>query len=133
MADIGMMTNPQTAAYDQWYAVGGSVRFAPVPAWGIAVRYEYVHDPHQIINELITNTTNGFQMRGTTLTLEHLPAPQVVLRLEGRYSKARDAIYNHGDGQKKEDDFFVMLAIAIQLKNSTAVKMKTEAGLKDSY
>ena len=106
MADLGMMTNPRTEAYDQWYAVGGSVRFAPVPAWGIAARYEYVHDPHQIINELITQTTNGFQMRGTTLTLEHLPAPQVTIRLQGRYSKAKDPIFNYGDNQKKETDFF---------------------------
>ena len=72
-------------------------------------------------------------MRGTTLTLEYLPAPQVTMRLEGRYSNSKDPIYNYGDNLKSREDFFVMLAIAIQLKNATAVKMKTEAGVKDSY
>ena len=132
MADFGMIKNPTTEQNDQWYALGGSLRFAPVPAWGIAARYEYVHDPNQIINELITNTPNGFQMRGTTLTIEHLPAPQVTLRLEGRYSNAKDQIFNYGENLKSREDFFVMLAVAIKLKNSTAVKMKTEAGVKDS-
>ena len=133
MADFGMIVNPTTEQYDQWYAVGGSLRFAPAPAWGIAARYEYVHDPNQIINEVVTNTPNGFQMKGSTLTLEYLPAPQVTLRLEGRYSNAIDQIFNYEDNLKSKQDFFVMLAIAIQLKNSTAVKMRNEAGVKDSY
>ncbi len=99
----------------------------------MAARYERVHDPNQIINEVITNTPNGFQLDGSTLTLEYLPAPQVTMRLEGRYSLAKDPIYNYGDNLKSRQDFFVMAAIAIQLKNSTAVKMRTGTGLKDSY
>ena len=30
MADFGMIRNPTTQQLDQWYAYGGSLRFAPV-------------------------------------------------------------------------------------------------------
>jgi hypothetical protein len=133
MVDIGMMRNPVTQAMDQWQAYGGSVRYALTPEWGIAARYERIYDPNQIINEVITNTPNGFQLHGSTLTLEYNPAPQVMLRLEGRHSLSKDAIYNYGDGQKSKQDFFIMFSVAIQLKNSTAVKMKQEPALKDNY
>lgn len=133
MVDIGMMRNPITQDLDQWQAYGGSVRYALTPEWGIAARYERIYDPNQIINEVITNTPNGFQLHGSTLTLEYNPAPQVMMRLEGRHSLSKDAIYNYGDGQKSKQDFFVMFAVAIQLKNSTAVKMKQEPALKDNY
>ena len=133
MFDLGFMKNPITNATDQWEAYGGSLRYAITPNWGIAARYEYVHDPNQIVNELITNTPNGFQMHGTTATVEYLPAPQVTMRLESRYSISKDAIYPSDDNSKSRSDFFIMLAIAIQLKNSTAVKMRTEPGLKDDY
>jgi hypothetical protein len=133
MIDYGMIRNPATQVMDTWHAYGGSVRYALTPEWGVAARYERVYDPNQIINEVITNTPSGFQIHGSTLTLEYVPAPQVMVRLEGRHSLAKDPVYNYGDNQKSRQDFFVMLAIAIQLKNSTAVKMKTEPGLKDNY
>ena len=133
MLDYGMMVNPVSKQWDEWYAYGGSIRYAINREWGVAGRYEYVHDPNQVVNELITNTVNGFQMHGTAVTLEYIPAPQVTVRLEGRYSRAKDDIYPYENGQKINEDFFVMAAIAIQLKNSNAVKMRTEPGLKDNY
>ncbi|MBS1544243.1 MAG: outer membrane beta-barrel protein [Bacteroidetes bacterium] len=133
MVDYGMIVNPNTNQWDEWYAMGGSLRYAITNQWGFAARYEYVHDPNQIINEVITNTPNGFQMKGTTLTLEYLPAPQVTFRLESRLSRSLDPIYPNDTGANEKTDFFVMGSIAIQLKNSAAVKMRPEPGLKDVY
>ncbi len=61
MVDIGMIKNPTTGKIDQWESYGGSVRYSVNNKWGIAARYERVHDPNSIINEIITNTPNGFQ------------------------------------------------------------------------
>jgi Putative beta-barrel porin-2, OmpL-like. bbp2 len=133
MLDYGMIVDPETNQWVDWYAVGGSIRYTINREWGIAGRYEYVHDPNQIINEVITHTPNGFQMQGTTATIEYVPSPQVTVRLEGRYSQTKDYNFPYEKSQTSQHDLFIMAAIAIQLKNSTAVKMRTEPGLKDSY
>jgi Putative beta-barrel porin-2, OmpL-like. bbp2 len=132
MVDIGMIKDPVTEKIDQWESYGGSVRYSVNNKWGVAARYERVHDPNSIINEIITNTPNGFQIHGSTLTLEYLPAEEVTVRLEGRHSSAMDPIFNEGN-TKVNTDMFVMLAVAVKLKNWGLVKINKEPGLKDQF
>lgn len=133
MVDIGMIENPTTGKLDYWQSYGGSLRYALTDKWGIAGRYEYVHDPNSIINEIITNTPNGFQMRGSTLTLEYLPAEEVAVRFEARHSNSVDPIFFDHTGGKVKEDVFIMLAVAVKFKNWGRIKINNEPGLKDQF
>ncbi len=133
MLDLGMIQNPFSGNMDQWQAYGGSIRYALNNQWGIAARYESVLDPNSIINEIITNTPNGFQMYGSTFTLEYLPADEVTIRLEGRHSYALDPIFSNNTINKTNTDVFIMLAVAVKLKNWGLIKINQEPGLKDQF
>jgi hypothetical protein len=132
MFDIGMIKNVATDNMDQWQSYGGSVRYAINDELGIAARYERVYDPHSIINEIITNTPNGFQLHGSTLTLEYLPSDEITVRLEGRHSLSLDPIFTN-ETNKVDNDLFIMLAVAVKLKNWGLIKINKEPGLKDQF
>ncbi|MBS1553866.1 MAG: outer membrane beta-barrel protein [Bacteroidetes bacterium] len=133
MFDIGLIENPYTTKLDQWESYGGSIRYAITPQWGVAGRYEYVHDPNSIINEIITNTPNGFQMKGATFTLEYLPANEITVRLEARHSNSLDPVFFNDKGGKVREDFFIMASVAVRLQNWGVLKINREPGLKEQF
>lgn len=133
MFDIGLIENPHTTKLAQWESYGGSIRYAITPQWGVAGRYEYVHDPNSIINEIITNTPNGFQMKGATFTLEYLPANEITVRLEARHSNSLDPVFFDDKGGKVREDFFIMASVAVRLQNWGVLKINREPGLKEQF
>lgn len=105
---------------------GLSVRYAISDKFGVAGRYERLHDPHEIIPDLKANmpygtpdaslpTSNpgGFQADGYTLTFEYLPSPHMTIRLEGRYTRANNDIYIRGNNQPTNRDSFIYMSFAV--------------------
>ncbi len=120
MADFGMIRNPHTGKMDHWESYGGSIRFALTKTWGIAARYEQLHDPNAIINELISPyLANGMGLRSSTLTLEYLPSPEVTFRAESRWTLLDAPAYELADGELRKDDFFLMFSVAIRLHHES--------------
>jgi hypothetical protein len=134
MVDFGMIRNPFTGEMDQWQSYGGSVRYAINHSWGIAARYEYMHDPNSIINELLSpSLTNGFVMRGSTATLEYLPSPEVTVRVEARRTNLNQAAYELSDGTVSQSDYFVMFSVALKMKHQSFIEKKSEPFLKSQF
>lgn len=134
MFDIGMIKDPITNNMNYWHSYGGSVRYAVSPKWGVAARYERINDPDQIINDIITSTPNGFQMHGSTLTLEYLLNQEATFRLEGRHTLSKDPIFTtHNPYEKINNDFFIMLSIAIKFNHWGLVKVNKDPALKDQF
>jgi hypothetical protein len=101
---------------------------------GMAGRYEHINDPDQIINDIITYTPNGFQIHGSTFTIEYLPTQETTFRIEARHSLSKDAIFTTDDINRKSDsDFFLMFAIAIKFKHWGLIKINKDPALKDQF
>ena len=105
---------------------GLSVRYAITDKFGVAARYERLYDPHEIIPDLKANmpygtpdpalpasNPGGFQADGYTLTFEYVPSKHMTIRIEGRYTDAKNAIYVRGDNQPTRRDSFVYTSFAV--------------------
>jgi hypothetical protein len=96
-----------------WYSTALSIRYEIMPKFGIAGRYERMIDKHCIIPEVVTNTPNGFQMNGGTLTFEYLPTKSSAFRLEGKYKTSKDPIFlSNEENVLKKNDFGIILSFA---------------------
>lgn len=116
MLDIGMQRDTTaTTQYNMWHSYGLSARYQLPRNFAVALRYERMYDPHNIIPELNAKTPDGFQFHGYTATIEYIPTPNVVVRLEGRFSNSLDAIFNLKSGDKSRYDNFIMLATHITI------------------
>jgi Putative beta-barrel porin-2, OmpL-like. bbp2 len=109
MLDWGMQKD-SLQVFRHWHAYGLSARYQLPKHFAIALRYERMYDPHNIIPEINAHTLNGFQLHGCTLTLEYIPAPNVVFRVEGRFSDSLDSVFNTQNMEKSRYDSFLMLA-----------------------
>lgn len=96
--------------YNTWYSPVGILRFTPNPKWAIALRGEYYSDEDGVI--IATGTVNGFKTTGASLNIDYLPQPAVVLRLEGRTFKSKDAIFAK-DANFKETNTAITFSTAI--------------------
>jgi hypothetical protein len=134
MFDICFIDDPNTHQTNQYEAYGLSVRYALNNKWGIAGRHEYIHDPDAIINELVSSRLpNGAVLNGSTFTLEYLPAPEVTLRFETRYSDFNNAAFEKVSGGTTNTDIFFMFSAAIKLKHTSFIEKFEEPFLKSQF
>ncbi len=106
--------NKRKKSWVPWQSFGGSVRYAVTPQHGIVARYDRTRDPHTIIPELVTGTTHGWNHNGYTLTYEYIYSPLATFRLEGRYIKSKDAVFQTSSPTKLSDeDSFLVSQIAL--------------------
>lgn len=97
-----------------WQSLGFSVRYAVTDKHGVAARYDRTRDPSTIIPELNTGTPHGWNSNGYTLTYEYLYSAALTFRLEGRYVKSKDAIFQTDSKTKLSDeDSFLTSQIAL--------------------
>lgn len=119
---------------DHWQSYGGSVRYALNKQWGIAARYERMRDPNSIFSELLSPyLLNGFQLKGSTVTLEYLPAREMTVRLEGRFTSLGQAAYELDNGKLVNNDLFIMLSVALKLKHQSFIEKYEEPFLKSQF
>jgi hypothetical protein len=134
MFDVCFIDDPVTRKTNRYEAMGLSTRYGVNSKWGIAARYEYIHDPDAIINELVSpQLPNGILLNGSTLTLEYLPAREVTIRLEGRYTSVNNPAFGELNGKFASNDLFIMLSAAIKLKHQSFIEKFTEPFLKSQF
>jgi hypothetical protein len=78
---------------DIWYSPVLLLRFKPTEQWAMVFRTEYFYDPYSVI--VATETPNGFQVGGSSVTLEFIPIPNTSLRLESRWFESVDKIFTN--------------------------------------
>ncbi|TGL80139.1 outer membrane beta-barrel protein [Leptospira yasudae] len=112
--DVGIqrVPNPGVNAYRQWYHGTFWITYRPIEVFRTSVRLERMYDPEQTI--LQTGTRNGFLTSGATLTLDYIPNENAMVRLEGRYFRSYDAVFDRGKSNSKEEKF-VVFAVTVKI------------------
>jgi len=98
--DLAREGRPSGAAAN-WYGVGGYLRWAPPESkTALAVRLERFGDD----DGAISGTPQ--RLSGATLTLDHRPAPSLIVKLEGRYDRSTAAVF-----ALQKDQLLVLLGV----------------------
>nr|WP_244545439.1 outer membrane beta-barrel protein [Algoriphagus locisalis] len=90
--DIGVQQRTKNSSvYDFWLSPVYIGQYMIDKRWKTAIRAEYYQDETGII--IPTSTTHGFRTIGISLNLDYAPARNIVCRLEGRWLKSKDKIF----------------------------------------
>jgi hypothetical protein len=102
--DAGRQEFPE-ADTAKWWGAAAYARFAISDATAVALRAERFDDPDGGI------AGSPQRLDEATLTLEHRPRPNLILKLEGRYDRAEDPVFRDKNGL--EDSQFLLLLGAV--------------------
>jgi hypothetical protein len=109
--DIGIEEEAEGSGYNTWYTPTLLLHYKFTGAWGLGARAEYYHDKNGVI--IPTGLPGGFRTYGYSLNLDYGPAPNVLLRLEGRLLDSRDPIYFDSGNQLVDESASLVSSIAI--------------------
>ncbi|TGK36021.1 porin [Leptospira gomenensis] len=104
-AGIQRVPDPGVNAYRQWYIGTFWMTWKPVETFRTSVRLERMYDPDQTIIQ--TGTKNGFLTSGATLGFDYIPDENSMIRLEGRYFRSYDPVFDYHKTKSKEEKFLV--------------------------
>jgi hypothetical protein len=112
--DFGMQQRFRNSSnYDSWFSPVIIGQFAIKEYWKTAIRAEYYEDKTGII--IPTNTVNGFKTTGLSLNVDYSPASTIMYRLEGRWLKSRDEIFETKNSITN-NNFIIATSIAIKFQ-----------------
>ncbi len=110
--DLGLQEREKDSAdYDTWLSPVIIGQFAFHQKWKAAIRGEYYQDPTGI--KIPTETQNGFKTTGLSLNLDYSPTPNLAWRIEGRWLKSKDEIFETPESYS-DQNFFIGNSIAIK-------------------
>ncbi len=116
--DIGTQQRiKNSSTYDLWFSPVFISQFAISPHWKTAFRAEYYQDKSGII--IPTGMPNGFRTSGISLNLDYSPTQHLVCRLEGRWLKSKDNIF---ETQTTPVNNNFILATSLAIRFSETVK-----------
>lgn len=109
--DIGHQAQQDNDGLDPWFATTFTVRRVLNPKESVAMRAEYYNDRHQA--NVITNTSNGFQVAGLSMNYDQKLDETSLWRTELRGFKSEDDIYPEGAHSKNDLDGFIVSSFSI--------------------
>ncbi|WP_425268773.1 outer membrane beta-barrel protein [Leptospira barantonii] len=112
--DVGIqrVPDPGVRAYRQWYHATFWITWRPVEEFRTSLRLERMYDPEQTIIQ--TGTRNGFLTSGATMTFDYIPNENALVRLEGRYFRSYDPVFDR-DKSKSKEEKFIVFAVTIKI------------------
>ncbi|WP_082281250.1 porin [Leptospira kirschneri] len=112
--DVGIqrVPDPGVQAYRQWYHGTFWITWRPVERFRTSLRLERMFDPEQTIIQ--TGSKNGFLTSGATITLDYIPNESALVRLEGRYFRSYDAVFDR-DRSKSKEEKFIVFAVSVKI------------------
>ncbi|EKO52415.1 outer membrane protein [Leptospira kirschneri str. 200801925] len=112
--DVGIqrVPDPGIQAYRQWYHGTFWITWRPVEKFRTSLRLERMFDPEQTIIQ--TGSKNGFLTSGATITLDYIPNESALVRLEGRYFRSYDAVFDR-DRSKSKEEKFIVFAVSVKI------------------
>lgn len=115
--DLGMQQREkQSAEYNTWFSPVFIAQFTFHQNWKAAIRGEYYQDQTGII--ILTETPNGFKTTGLSLNLDYSPTSNLAWRIEGRWLKSKDEIFETPESFSNQD-FFIGSSIAIKFSGNS--------------
>lgn len=110
--DLGVQQREKNSTeYDTWLSPVIIGQFTFHQNWKAAIRAEYYLDQTGI--KIPTETPNGFKTTGISLNLDYSPIPKLACRIEGRWLKSKDKIFETPESYSNQD-FFIGSSIAIK-------------------
>lgn len=114
--DLGWQQREKDSAkYETWLSPVIIGQFTFHQNWKLAIRGEYYQDKTGII--IPTKTPNGFKTTGLSLNLDYSPTPTLACRIEGRWLKSKDEIFETPESYSNQD-FFIGSSIAIKFSGN---------------
>ncbi|WP_420843373.1 porin [Leptospira alstonii] len=112
--DVGIqrVPDPGVQTYRQWYHGTFWIVWRPIEKFRTSLRLERMYDREQTIIQ--TGTKNGFLTSGATITFDYIPNENAMIRLEGRYFRSYDAVFDR-DRSKSKEEKFVVFAISLKI------------------
>ncbi len=109
--DIGeQQTKKYSTNYNNWFSPIIIFRNSFTSKWFASIRAEYYQDKEGVI--ITSSTPNGFQTSGLSLNIDFLPVKNISCRMEGRWLKSADKIFQK-QNKNVSDNFAVVSSIAI--------------------
>ncbi len=101
--DVGKQQSAFHKGYDTWHAGSAFVKYKLSDQFSTTLRGEYYNAERGV---LITNLSptrfdSRFLAGGTSLNLDYLPTANVAFRIEGRYLRSQNAIFQHDTGPSR--------------------------------
>ncbi|MFD1872936.1 porin [Hymenobacter bucti] len=101
--DVGKQQSEGRRGYDTWHTGSAFVKYKLADKFSTTLRGEYYNaDRGVIISSIMPAALDArFLAGGTSLNLDYLPTPNVAFRVEGRYLRAQQAIFQHDTGNSR--------------------------------
>jgi len=98
--DVGKQQSAGRHGYDTWHTGSTFMKYKLSDQFSTTLRGEYYNaDRGVIINSIMPALTDArFKAGGTSLNIDYLPTANVAFRVEGRYLRAQEAIFQHDNG-----------------------------------
>lgn len=107
--DIGMQQlTHKSRSYNTWFAPIFIVQYKVNEQLKLSCRAEYYVDKKGVI--IPTATPNGFNTYGFSSNIDYFPKSNLALRLEARYLKSKDPVFENQNGFSK-NNFFVTTSL----------------------
>jgi hypothetical protein len=113
--DIGTTETQVKKDTDQWMVWALAHNMPLTEKLNFAIRGEIYRDPHNA--HIPTSSTNQlpFNVYGLTGTINYKKEENLLLRLEGRYLSAEDAVFQKNVNQPTKENFVMIQSIALTI------------------
>ena len=95
--DVGKQKSANNAGHDTWHTGAAFVKYKLADQFSTTLRGEYYYaERGVIINSIKPALTDAdFRAAGGSFNIDYLPASNVTFRVEGRFLRSRNAIFQH--------------------------------------
>ena len=95
--DVGKQKSANNSGHDTWHTGAAFVKYKLADQFSTTLRGEYYYAERGVIINSIKPALSDadFRAAGGSLNLDYLPASNVAFRVEGRFLRSRNAIFQH--------------------------------------
>ena len=110
--DFGVQQQQANSSnYDLWLSPVLIMQLQLKPNWKTALRLEYYQDKAQVM--INTQQPHGFDALGLSFNLDYTPIPALIARLETRYLRSSNPIFQTPN-RLVSDNFFISASIGLR-------------------
>lgn len=114
--DLGFQQlSKNSTSYNLWLSLVGILQLNISETWKSAIRIEYYQDRNGVM--IPTNTPSGFKTLGFSGNVDYYPTENVVCRIEARWLRSRDRIFQTPT-DLSNNNFFIALSCAIRFSQN---------------
>ncbi len=113
--DVGKQKSANNSGYDTWHTGAAFMKAKLTNQFSTTLRGEYYRAERGVLisSTMPTLADANFRAAGGSLNVDYAPTGNVLVRVEGRYLNARDAIFQQRDG--RTSDAYTNLTTSVAL------------------